>query len=77
MSQWLIFIVLLAYTDSSASSYSVSSPLKIFPGVAAILLVLLTTAYMLATMQARYWLLAYLADKDKELYTAETMLVRA
>ena len=92
VSQWLIFIVLLAYTDSSASSYSVSSPLKIFPGVTAILLVLLTTAYMLATMQARYWLLAYLADKDKklidlakvympagmiELYTAETMLVRA
>lgn len=91
VSQWLIFIVLLAYTDSSASTYSIKSPLKIFPGVIAVLLVLMTTTYMLATMQARNWLMVFLADKNRnltaltkvympagmiELYTAETMLLR-
>ncbi len=91
VAHWLIFIVLLSYTDNSASSYSARSPLKIFPGVVAILLVLLTTSYMAATMQARYWILAFLWDKNRdlriltkvyvpagmiELYTAETMIVR-
>lgn len=91
VSQWLIFIVLLAYSDSSASCYSVSSPFKLFPGIIAILLVVLTTSYMMATMQARYWLLVFLADKNKNLapltkvympsgmmerYTGETMTVR-
>lgn len=91
VSQWVIFIVLLAYTDSSAKVYEIKSSLAIFPGVAAILLVLLTSTYMLATIQARYWLLEFLGGKDKnlstlakvympagmmELYMKEAMIVR-